>query len=198
MNLRNFFKQLFKIKGAKSWHDEIPENHLLMWEDDDCMRELLPKSNKFFLENETKRIAEFSEEHRDGIGFTDITVINEPETKLSDLSINTSEIENMLISNGLERVKEIWVQWSGSFESEEPPIAYGNIKFAIILYEENGIVSRIWFSGHIDKTNDLDKICNSVNSICNKYELAAVNWYSTEFSLCEDFSSTKKFVENCI
>jgi hypothetical protein len=198
MNLLHFFKQIFNSKESRSWHDEIPENHLLMWEDDDCMRELIPKSNKIFLEKETKRIAEFSTEHRDGIGFTDITEIQEPETKLSDLGIKSSEIEKVLISNGLEPVKEIWNQSSGTVNPEKLPIAYGNTKFAIIVYEENGIANRIWFVGNIDKTNPPEKICDSVYAICNKYELAAVNWYSTEFSLCEDFDSTKKFVENCI
>ena len=196
MNLKNLFKRFVSPKKVKTeqWYDQIPEKHLLMWEDDYLMRVMLSKKNQTFFEKETKRIDEFGKEHTDGVGFSAVTVINDPTVETISLKIPLDEAANIFLSNDLARVRNIWIQGEGVIPLERLPIAFGDWNFAVVLERNNTLIEHIWFAGNFTQAIPKQELVKAIQCLSEKYELGIVNWYTTSYSPCKDHDSTYEFL----
>ncbi len=106
--------KLLGFKKATNSDGPYPYKGILhLWEDDYLMLELLPNENLEFIKSETKRINNFGQENFDGNGFTDITTIPKKRAKTIEKLIDITEIENIILKSGLEKITQFHMQGVG-------------------------------------------------------------------------------------
>ena len=190
-----FFKKIFgkKLKSNKTDYD--PEA-LYMWEDDYLMIELLPHENLIFIQNETTRIDEFGEEHREGMGFNDVTLIGEPPTKTIEKLIYEKQVIDILDHSGLSKIKKAYIQGVGILTGDKAPLAYGSNKVAIMIETKGTLIQHIWINGRTENNSDKDLLKKTLKQIGSQFNFIAVDWFRTQYYDLSIASEVDKFVEN--
>lgn len=174
--------KLLRLQKNNSKNDPEPSKDILcLWEADSLMREILPFENLEFIKAETKRINDFGEEHREELGFSDITEIGEKPVKTVERLINITDIETIMTKSGLEKVNEVYMQGVGVLEGEKTPLAYGTNKFAILFDKQGTIVKNISITGWPETEDDKERIISALLILGQEYNFLAVNWYQGEY-----------------
>ena len=191
MNLRKLFGLQPKDKKPYE-HADV----LHMWEDDYLMIELLPKENLEFIKNETKRIDEFGQEHFDGKGFTDITVIGEKPIKTKDRQIPISQVQQIFSKTDLQRIKKVVMQGVGLLEGDKAPLGYGSYKFAVILEEKTGVLENIWITGRTETEQERQNLKQGLKEFGKQFEFIGVDWFKSEYYDLNDEKQIEEYIKN--
>lgn len=185
-----------KRKEQQLAEDDYDENSLYVWNDMFLMIELLPIENLDFINQETKRIRKFGEEHFDGVGFTDITEIGEMSVKMLNKLIQIEDVEVLLKQSGFEKFNNIRMQTENGFPICEKCLAYGDSHFAIMLSRKNDLLEHIWFvNAGLEEVQRI-KLSKFLEHIYHEHALMAVNWYQGESFLLDSSKSINSFIEN--
>ena len=160
------------LKQPYEHHDAL---HL--WEDDYLMMELLPTENLDFLKTETKRIGNFSNEHYDGSGFTEITAISEKPLKTIDRKIPIQNVVEIFSNIGFEKIEKIVNQGEGLLEPSKMPLCYGNKYFAIVLEQKDNYLEHIWITREFDTDLNFEKAKFGFMNFATQFDFIAVNWF---------------------
>jgi hypothetical protein len=153
--------------------------------------EIIPRENFDFVSSESKKISEFGESYRDGLGFTDIYVRKDNKFKTIDKKVNSSEIFNALESAGLERIKKIQTGYSTYIEDCNSTIGYGNKNFAILIDLESECVKDIYLMQYQLNDNDLELLTAALIAIGRELDFIIVDW---ELSKIIDLKSTAQVI----
>ena len=191
MNLRKLFGIKTKEKKPYEFADVLH-----MWEDDHLMIEFLPKENLDFVKKESKRINEFGEEHYDGYGFTDITVIGEVPIKTIDKGLDFNSVAKIFVNSGMERITEVVHQNVGHLTGEKVPFGFGSNKFAVLLDEENGKLKYIWTTGRIENEELEQKFRSGLSEFAKTYDFLAIDWYKSESFDLQTENGMNEFIKN--
>ncbi len=193
--LRMNLRKLFGIKPKEKKPYEFADV-LHMWEDDHLMIEFLPKDNLDFIKKESKRINEFGEEHFDGYGFTDITVIEEVPVKTIDKGLDFNSVAKIFENNGMERITEVVYQNVGHLTREKVPFGFGSNKFAVLLDGENGKLKYIWTTGRIENEELEQKFRSGLSEFAKTYDFLAIDWYKSESFDLQTENGMNEFIKN--
>lgn len=187
---------LNKIKSFFNQTKPYPYSGILhLWEDDYAMIELIPAENLVAARDEGKRIYEFGEKHRDGLGFSDITVINEMPIKTIEKKVSFSNVLGIFQSTGLKPITEVVHQYVGLKKSDNPPFGFGTEKFGILLEEHEGNVNRIWFTGRTEDEVVKNNLKTGLSEFCSTYEFIGVDWYNGNVFDLRDEKQLYDFIE---
>jgi len=138
--------------------------------------EIIPRENFDFVSSESKKVTEFSESHRDGLGFTDIYERKDNKYKTIDKKVNPSVIFNALDSAGLARIKKIQTGYSTYVEDCNSTIGYGNKNFALLIDLESEYVKDIYLMQYQLNDSDLDLLTSGLLAIGKELDFIIVDW----------------------
>jgi hypothetical protein len=188
-----FFGRIFISQKDNSKTSAV--NALHLWEDDYLMIELLPNENLDFLKKETKRIQNFGNEHIDGQGYSEITVVGDKPVKTIEKLIDINEMQSIVINSGLKKVEKFHMQGVGILKEDKAPIGYGNNRFAVILNKNGSLLEDIWLTGKIEGNEDLNKLKKVLSDINQVYGFIGVNWYRSEYYQFLDEQNIEEFIK---
>lgn len=189
--------KLLGFKKATNSDDLYPYKDILhLWEDDYLMLELLPNENLEFIKSETKRINNFGQENFDGNGFTDITPISEKPAKTIDKLIDITEIENIILKSGLEKITQFHMQGVGLLQGDKALLGFGTNKFAVMLDTEGRLLKNIWLTGSTRTEKESKILADTLLSIGQEYNFIAVNWFNGNFYNLVERQSVEEFIKN--
>ncbi len=173
---------------------ESEERILHMWEDDYLMIELLPKENLDFLKSETARIDDFGAEHQDGIGYSEITVIQEKPVKTLDKKIPIDLVIKIFSDVGLAKISKVMMQGVRLLEGEKVPLGFGTDQFAVICEHSNGYLEDIWITGFVKNENDRRKLEAGLIEFGHIFGFLGVNWFECTYYGLQDENQVKAFI----
>ncbi|QGY46900.1 hypothetical protein GM418_25545 [Maribellus comscasis] len=153
--------------------------------------EIIPRENFDFASSESKKITEFGESHKEGLGFTDIYERKDNKYKTIDKKVNPSPIFNALESAGLERIKKIQTGYSTHIEDCNSTIGYGNKNFAILIDLESEYVKDIYLMQYQLNDNDLELLSSGLIAIGKELDFIIVDW---ELSKIIDLKSSAQVI----
>jgi len=114
-------------------------------EDDYGQIQVLPISNWNHCLSQLKKIKKFSDEHFDGIGWTDIYIREESPQGLASLNINAKDLASIL-GRTLTPYNNVLTGYSTYREEAKCTLAFGSETSCIVFvgYNPNNIVDEIW------------------------------------------------------
>lgn len=189
MNLRKLFGLQAKVEKPNESSDIL---HI--WEDDYLMIEFLPMENLDFVKKETQRINAFGEEHFDGTGFTDITVIEEKPIKTIDKRILIREVELLFRNTDLQRIEKVMIQGIGLLEGAKAPLAYGSNTFAVLLEGKTDILENIWITGRTQSDADRQGLKQGLQEFGKQFNFIGVNWFTANYFDLNDEKQMNEFI----
>jgi len=192
--MMNFLKKIFG-KSSSLKKDEYSEI-LHLWEDDYLMIELIPIENLEFVKAETTRINNFGQNHFDGSGFTNITPIGEKPIKTIEKLIDLSEIQNIILKSGLEKISQFHMQGVGLLVGNKAPLGFGTNKFAIMCDKQSSFLKNIWLTGTATNEEDRQKLIKALTLIGKTFNFIGVNWYKCEYYNLVEGTSIKEFINS--
>jgi hypothetical protein len=146
-------------------------------EDDYLQIEVLPISNWNYCLSELMKIGKFSNEHFDGIGWTDIYIRDENPQRLGSLNINVKGLAAIL-SKTLTAYDRVLTGYSTHREESKRTLAFGFDTSCIIFigYNANDIVEDIWLDLGIASKKDKEIALAGLLSLGSVGELMLVDW----------------------
>ena len=191
------FLQLLGLEKKQHSGKHFPHEEILhLWEDDYLMLELLPFDDLEFVKAETNRINGFAQEHFDGVGFTQITPINDKPIKTIEKLIDILDVENLLTKAGLEKVSQFHMQGVGLLQVDKALLGFGTNKFAVMCDKQNGLLKNIWVTGHTETADEKQKLIDALLSFGQTFNFIAVNWYRSQYYNLVERNNVKEFVTN--
>ena len=146
-------------------------------EDDYGQIQVLPISNWNYCLSELKKIGEFSDEHFDGMGWTDIYIRDENPHGLASLNINTKDLASIL-GKTLAPYDKVLTGYSTYREEAKRTLAFGSETSCIVFvgYESNNIVEEIWLDFGISTQKDRELAVNGLLNLGSLGETFLVDW----------------------
>jgi hypothetical protein len=189
--------KLLGFKKATNSDAPYPYKDILhLWEDDYLMLELLPNENLEFIKNETKRINNFGQENFDSNGFTDITTISEKPANTIEKLIDITEIENIILKSGLEKITQFHMQGVGLLQGDKALLGFGTNNFAVMLDKDGKLLKNIWLTGSTRTEKESKILADTLLSIGQEYNFIAVNWFKGNFYNLVERQSVEEFIKN--
>ncbi len=138
-------------------------------EDDYCQIEVLPLENLKFCLEQAGKIREFSEKHRNGLGWDDVYLREDNPRKIIELNITIEDVRNSL-EGKLPEYDEVYTDYSSERTLCNRTHAFGKDQGEVIFMEtdEDGKLISLWCS---DPTTDLYFLPH-----CEKFLLADWGW----------------------
>lgn len=153
---------------------------ILFWDDDYMLREIFSSKNIEFAKSESSRIAKFGEQHYNGNGFTEITMVESCPFPISKSNISEKDLIDTFENAGLPKIMDIY------YAGKKKPIenskfkVYGENLMGIFYETEESIISNLWFANYNFKNSDKTIITVALNEIGKKFDLILVDWNSCE------------------
>ena len=140
-------------------------------EDDYRQVEIVPNDNHAELEEESKKVNDFANEHFDYSGYTDIYVrTDDNKTELKQRLIKPNDLEQKLEILGLERVPKVTTGYGQTYrELHKDCIAFGKDYSAIYYDFKDEIVQGIWLTNHWSM--DRKQLSDCLHEIGKKWNL---------------------------
>jgi len=174
------------------WKSKKKEYGTIFYHEDDyCQVQLLPKENYFELLKQAENVDDFSEEHFDGTGFTDIMVRDESTFKLCNKSIQIKELDGILESIELPKHIEVSTGITPSEMESKNTIGYGENYNGIFYDFEDGIVQNIWSSNLVSL--DSVHLQKALNQIGVKWKLLLMDWNSLTLVDLQNTAQIEKY-----
>lgn len=161
---------------------ELKEDEIFLHEDLYLQVEIVPCENSDDLITENDEIKEFSKEHSDGVGFTDVYVRDDQKITTASRNISLEEFEKILLDCGLTKLESVYSGYGQYKEKCIDTCAY-KIEDAVIYCDfDNGLVKNIWIDGFRfnSKAEHKDKMISSLNSIGKRWDLILNDWDLSE------------------
>ena len=150
--------------------------NIFFHEDDYCQIEILPADNLAFCLEQSEEIDKFAEEHRDGIGFSDMFIRNENPKSLREHDISVVRLNEMLKSV-FPQYDEVYTGYGSSYREKcENTVAFGNDRVIIFYDEENGFVKNIWLALFIQEKVDIKAAQNLFAALSTLGEFIIADW----------------------
>tara|TARA_B100000768_G_C11090911_1_gene294903 strand:- start:53 stop:610 length:558 start_codon:yes stop_codon:yes gene_type:complete len=167
-------KSLFNIfkKGTSTYFHE----------DFYCQVELLPIENLEYLNNENVEVNNFSQEHLDGNGFTDLYERNNNKFDTASKSIDISEFTSEMDNSPFNKVDKVYTGYSSKGELCKNIIAYNLDKSEIFCEFEGNKIKNLFIQGFRFNKDSQNKkeLIQTLNQLSNKWNLLLNDW-----DLCE-------------
>lgn len=146
-------------------------------EDDYCQIEVLPASNWDYCLSQLRGLGKFSDEHFDGIGWTDMHIRGENPRQVESLNINVKDLASSL-SKILIPFGRVLTGYSSFREEAEDTMAFGSETSSIIFveYDLNDIVEAIWLDFGIVTQEDKQLALTVLLHLGNMSEMILVDW----------------------
>jgi hypothetical protein len=187
--ITSYFKSIFNSTEPES------RTSIMLWEDDYMLREIFSSKNIEFAKSESTRIAKFGEEHYDGNGFTDITIVDSCPFPIAKSNIAETDLINTFEIIGLPKIMDIY------YAGEKKPIensktkVYGENLMGIFYETNDSTISNLWFANYNFKNEDKSLISKALNEIGNKFDLILVDWNSCEIIDLKKIEEIETYLE---
>ncbi|PZR22807.1 MAG: hypothetical protein DI539_04775 [Flavobacterium psychrophilum] len=187
MSLFNLFR---KNKASSQNIDElnVHENEIYFHEDMYCQVELVPRENIFHLEKENEKINEFSKEHLDGTGYTDIYVRENSPISIAERKITIDNLHNFLTPIGFTKSETVYYGYGSEKIKSDNTNAYRLNRAHIFFDYKEDIVTAFWINGfRFHKSEEFKKkLMVILYAIGNEYNVVLNDW---DLSVTVDLSS---------
>jgi hypothetical protein len=121
-------------------------------------------------------IDEFSNTHRDGLGYTDVFHRQDNPISISDKKILISALEHAL-SGFLSEFTDVYTGYSSYRERCEHTRAFAHDEDVVLFFETTeNYLSRIWLTLDIGKDSDISTAKNMLCALSSLGELIIVDW----------------------
>ena len=174
-----FLKKLF---GDRS-ENEMDATEIYFHEDLYCQVEIIPRENSVNLDLENDKINEFSEEHFDGVGYTDVYARDGHGIKTCERGIQVDELDELITNIGFEKKNEIYTGYGAYKVKCKKTIGY-HLDGAIIYcdFDENQLIQNIWIDGFRfnGKSTFKPQMIQALNELGKRWNLILNDW-----DLCE-------------
>jgi hypothetical protein len=146
-------------------------------EDDYCQIQVLPISNWNSCLSQLKKIKKFSDEHFDGIGWTDVYIRDENFQGLASLNISTKDLTSIL-GKTLVPYDKVLTGYSTYREEAKHTLAFGAETSCIVFvgYDSNNIVEEIWLDFGIADQKDKELALTALLNLGNIGETFLIDW----------------------
>jgi hypothetical protein len=148
-------------------------------EDDYCQQELLPREALAFVESEIKKSDEFAAAHLapGGIGWTDISVRQDPPTGFRALKM-TREDFDVAISSHLPSFDQVITGYSTFRERCKKAAAWGTSQQNAILidWDDEGIIKNVWTQFFESDEKSISAASKSIAALGTLHSLIYVDW----------------------
>lgn len=158
-------------------HESTIEGLTIFYHEDDYRQvEIVPNDNLAELEEESKKVNEFANEHFDGSGYTDIYVRSDDnKIELKQRSIKPNDLEQKLEILGFERMQNVTTGYGQTYRKlHKDCIAFGKDYSAIYYDFKDEIVQAIWLTNHW--SIDRKKLSTCLHEIGKKWNLLLQDW----------------------
>lgn len=175
MGLFDIFKNK-KSSRPKSLESIIEGPTIFYHEDDYRQVEIVPNDNLAELEDESKKVNDFTKEHFDGSGYTDIYVRSDNnKTELKQRLISPNDLEHKLEILGLDRIPNVLTGYGQTYrELHMDCIAFGKDYSAIYYDFKDEVVQGIWLTNHWSM--DRRRLSKCLHQIGKKWKLLLQDW----------------------
>jgi hypothetical protein len=146
-------------------------------EDDYCQIEILPASNWNYYVSQLQKLGRFSDDHFDGVGWTNMQLRGESPQQMKSLNINAKDLTSSL-SQILVPFDRVLTGYSSLREEAEQTMAFGSETSSIIFveYDSNDIVEAIWLDFGIASQEDKQLALTALQHLGRMSELILVDW----------------------
>jgi hypothetical protein len=146
-------------------------------EDDYCQIEILPASNWDYCVSQLQKIGRFSDDHFDGVGWTDMQLRGEGPQQMKSLNINARDLTSSL-SQILVPFDRVLTGYSSLREEAEDTMAFGSETSSIFFveYDSNDIVEAIWLDFGMVPQEDKQLALTALLHLGIMNELILVDW----------------------
>ena len=154
----------------------------ILWEDDYCQVELIPKENLPFLQQQIKELALFDQEHRTDYGYTAIVQREDHPVKTISYELRADYLKAALSSFKLPELRHLPYE-AGEIRSlkKSKTRAYGFESFTLFFETENEHVANIWVKFHlITSVTEYDIILDALYYLGEETNLLLVDWNALE------------------
>lgn len=184
MSLFNFFRKSKKTIIDTSYNcdtSELESNEVYFHEDMFCQVEFSPAENLFYLKNENKKVIDFTDEHFDGSGYTDIYIRNKKPIPILDKKIPVEKLNNLLIDLKFKRIDRVYYGYGSAKWISKNTAAYTFETAKIFVNYKELIVENFWiddFRFHEDEMvktklkEVLSKIGAELNVVLSDWNLS--------------------------
>lgn len=141
--------------------------------------EILPKENLAFCNNQINSIIDFSNDHRDGFGFTDMFVPENESIKLESKNIQYDAIKDILSSH-MDFYKDVYTGY-GSYEVKcSNTVGFGFDTLQILVnFNDKNTIKNIWINGFTESIKEVECFAKSLIELGINYDLIICDWEST-------------------
>ena len=171
----NFLDRLKKLFKSVSTYEAEVGNSLdiaFIHEDDQCQIELSPAENLEYLTQECRKIEDFSKEHFDGHGSTEIYVRKRPPTELTNRKISLDEFSKSFIELGFVKKN---LRFFGFPKSDFNQFVLEKEKVNIYYGYSGNFVNSIYFNGHVTE-KEKPLFTSVLLTLSKSFDLVLVDW----------------------
>jgi hypothetical protein len=111
--------------------------------------------------------------------------------------IDITEIENIILKSGLEKITQFHMQGVGLLQGDKALLGFGTKTFAIMLDTEGRLLKNIWLTGSTQTEKESKILADTLLSIGQEYNFIAVNWFQGNFYNLVERQSVEEFIKNC-
>lgn len=139
--------------------------------------ELVPIENERFVDEEIRKITNFSEEHKaeDGFGWTDVYVRNDPKKNIFDYKIKKIDFEELFEATG-GHIEKVYTGYSSYREECKNTNAYKLDEIALFYSYKDDYISDIWFDFYLEDEGAAKNLYLILKVIANAYDVLFVHW----------------------
>ncbi|MFP9114899.1 hypothetical protein ACLI1A_13265 [Flavobacterium sp. RHBU_3] len=167
-------------------------------EDDYLQIELVPKQNTDFIKNQMDEIKTFSQNHFDGVGYTDIHVRENIHVETKSLELRTDYVTAVLERHGFKRAVKINYQGSIHPVTSSLPFGFPNFTIFVDTCDDEELVKVIWLCvyGLIMHVWQREAITNALYDLGTSTDLVLADWNSLELYDLSDKKDIDRFLQD--
>ncbi len=160
--------------------------------------EFIPRENINLIEIENNKISEFSKEHFNGNGYTDIYSRKDEVNQITiiEKKINLVAIDSLLIHLGMKKIEIVYYLYGSTITKCKSTIAYNYKDAKIFIVYENDIIKDMFVDGFRFHENEEDKtnLKKILNRIGIEFNFILNDWDLTEIIDLENQNEIEKYL----
>ena len=186
------FFDFFRDKKNKKSENN---SSLFFHEDDFCQIELIPIENYDDAKSQLEKSSDFSREHFDGVGYTDIYLRSENKFELERRKILVRDLHNLLINVGFTEVGKVTTGYGQDYRVvPENTVGFGHDYSAIYYDYKSDFVTNIWLTQpfNIEKK----KLIHFLTEVGKRWYLLLVDWEASEVVHLSEEKAISKYLSS--
>jgi len=145
-------------------------------EDDFCQIEILPVENLAFCLKQAGCIAEFADEHRAGVGFSDMYMREDVNISLHSKKISATDLKNLL-GKILPEFDLVYTGYGSYREKCDFTNAFGQNSSIVLFYEcDAEFVKNIWLTLDVKNSADIEVAIGIFGTLSQAGEFLIADW----------------------